>query len=196
MSTIAVPSRFAILPVEQDRGTYGMLLAILTEAFLFIALFSSYFVLAANKDRWRIEELPKLHYALPMLALLLASSLVLHWGERQQERQRGGAMIGLALTIVMGLVFLILQAFEYTEHWRTLTPTTDSYGSIFYAITTFHAAHVIVGLLILTYVLFLPRQKAPKESPYRPYHVAALYWHFVDFIWILVVAILYVGPHL
>ena len=50
-----------------------------------------------------------------------------------------------------------LQTLEYQEHWRTLTPYSDSYGSIFYTITSFHAAHVIMGLLLLAYAGLLPR---------------------------------------
>src|SRR5579864_1228507 len=197
MSTVAVSTRRLILPLEAERGSYAMMLTILTEAFLFLALFVSYFMLSSNKDRWRIEELPKLHFALPMLAVLIISSLVLHWGERQVKKERYlSARVGVAITILIGLVFLTLSAFDYREHWEHLTPDTDSYGSIFYAITSFHAAHVIVGLLILIYVLILPRYAPAAESPYRPYHVAAMYWHFVDVVWIFVVAILYVGPHL
>ena len=143
------------------------------------------------------RELPKLHFALPMLAVLIISSLVLHWGEKKLKEERyAAARIGLAFTILIGLVFLTLSVFEYREHWQTLTPFTDSYGSIFYAITSFHAAHLIVGLLILIYVLVLPRYAPALESPYRPYHVAAMYWHFVDVVWLFVVGILYVGPHL
>ena len=197
MSTMVVRTRRLTLPLETERGSFGMMLTILTEAFLFLALFVSYFMLGSNKDRWRIEELPKLHFALPMLAVLLLSSIVLYWGEQQTKKGRyGSSRIALAITIVIGLVFLTLSAFEYREHWQHLTPLTDSYGSIFYAITSFHAAHVIAGLLILLYVLFLPRYAPATESPYRPYHVAAMYWHFVDVVWIFVVAILYVGPHL
>jgi cytochrome c oxidase subunit III len=197
MSATAIPVRSLPVALETERGTYGIMCTILTEGFLFICLFASYFVLGSNKDRWRIEELPKLHYALPMLVVLIVSSLVLHWGEQQLKRERYVAgRIALALTILIGLGFLALSAFDYREHWQHLTPDTDSYGSIFYTITSFHAAHVIVGLLILLYVLFLPRYAPAAESPYRPYHVAALYWHFVDVVWIFVVGILYVGPHL
>ena len=197
MSTATMPVRTVPAQLETERGSYGMMLTILTEGFLFIALFASYFMLGSNKDRWGIEEPPKLHYALPMLVVLLVSSVVLYCGERQVMQKRYGvARISLALTILIGLGFLVLSALDYREHWRTLTPYTDSYGSIFYTIVSFHAAHVIVGLLILTYVLVLPRYAPAAESPYRPFHVAAMYWHFVDVVWIFVVAILYVGPHL
>jgi heme/copper-type cytochrome/quinol oxidase subunit 3 len=197
MSSPALAARHTILPLETERGSLAMWLTILTEAFLFVALFCSYFLLANNKERWRVEELPKLHYALPMLVLLIASSFVLHAVERRvKQRNYGASRALLAVTILMGLGFMMLSALDYKEHWQTLTPYTDSYGSIFYTIVSFHAAHVIVGLLVLAYVLAMRRYAPAPETPYRPYHVAAMYWHFVDVVWIFVVGILYVGPHL
>ena len=198
MSTTAIiPERSDALPLETERGPFAMMLTILTEAFLFIVLFASYFMLANNKDRWRIDEPPKLNFALPMLVILLISSLVIHWGGKQLKQGRyESARVAMAITIVIGLCFMVLQGFEYHDHWKHLTPFTDSYGSIFYTITSFHAAHVTVGLLMLGYILFLPRYAATDEAPYRPYHVGAMYWHFVDVVWIFVVAILYVAPHL
>ena len=77
-----------------------------------------------------------------------------------------------------------------------LTPDTNSYGSIFYTITTLHAAHVIVGVLVLMYVGFQPHYGFARRSPHRPYEVATLYWHFVDAVWIFVVALLYVVPNI
>ena len=59
---------------KPNAGHTAMMCTILTEAFLFIALFASYFMLGSNKDRWRIEELPKLHYALPMLWSFLSAA--------------------------------------------------------------------------------------------------------------------------
>lgn len=182
--------------LDQDRGTFAMLLVIFTELFLFISLFFSYFMLENNKHRWSFNNPPKLGYALVMVVVLVTSSFVLHLGEKQVEKENYLAgRIALAATIVIGLVFLTLQSFEYLSHWKTLAPYSDSYGSIFYAITTFHAAHVIVGLLLLSYVLALPRYAPARESPYRPYHVAAMYWHFVDIIWLFVVGILYIGAN-
>lgn len=201
MSTIAnIPREETtgrVWPLDERRGVYGMWCAIATEASLFVCLFASYFFLGSNKDRFVIDQPPKLHYALIMLAVLIFSSIVLHWGERQIKKERYGAgRMALIATVAIGLGFLALQALEYLDHWKTLTPYSDSYGSIFYAITSFHAAHVIVGLLILGYVGFLPRYGPALESPYRPYHVAAMYWHFVDVVWIFVVAILYVIPNI
>ncbi len=187
---------WAHLPLDRTRGSFGMMLTIATEAFLFIALFFAYGFLGNNKQRWHWDAPPRLHYAIPMLIILICSSFVMIWGERQVKHERYAAgRIALVVTIVMGLVFLLLSSFDYREHWRDLTPQSDSYGSIFYTIVSFHAAHVIVGLLILIYLLFLPRYAPADESPHRPYHIGTMYWHFVDIVWIFVVAILYVVPN-
>ncbi|HEX4066912.1 MAG TPA: cytochrome c oxidase subunit 3 [Acidobacteriaceae bacterium] len=184
-------------PLDDNRGTWGIAVTIATEATLFVCLFASYFYLETNKNRWLVDKPPKLLLAFVMLAVLMSSSFVLHWGERQVKKQRyGRARLSLVITILMGMVFLTIQAFEYMDHWKELTPYSDSYGSIFYTITTFHAAHVIVGLLMLLYTLVLPRYSPALRSPYRPYHVAALYWHFVDIVWLFVVGLLYVMPNL
>lgn len=74
-------------------------------------------------------------------------------------------------------------------------PFTDSYGSIFYTIVSFHAAHVTVGLLMFCYLGILPNYGPTKLPPHRPYRVVALYWHFVDVVWIFVVVLLYLVPN-
>lgn len=183
-------------PIEANRGVYAVTMVILTEGTLFICLFASYYFLGADKNRWAIDHPPKLLKAFIMLAILAASSLVIMWGERLIEQKKyRRARWAVVTTIVMGLVFLAVQASEYMDHWKTLTPQTDSYGSIFYTITTFHAAHVIMGLLMLCYLAILPSYGPTQTPPHRPYRVVALYWHFVDVIWFFVVLLLYVIPH-
>lgn len=202
MSSVATPPiapevpHTGAWPIERNRGVYAITMVILTEGTLFICLFASYYFLGANKYRWSIDTPPKLVKAFIMLAILAGSSLVIMWGERLVEQRRYAlARAAVAATILMGLVFLAVQAFEYKEHWKTLTPTTDSYGSIFYTITTFHAAHVMMGLLMLGYLAVLPNYGPAPLPPHRPYRVVALYWHFVDIIWFFVVLLLYVIPH-
>jgi cytochrome c oxidase subunit 3 len=184
------------LPLDDNRGTWGMALTISTEAALFVCLFASYFYLENNKNRWAIDNPPKMHLAFIMLAVLITSSFVLHQGEKLLKRGHYlAARVLLGITILMGLGFLAIQSFEYLDHWKELTPYSDSYGSIFYTITTFHAAHVIVGLILLIYAFILPRYGPALRSPYRPYHVVSLYWHFVDIVWIFIVGLLYVMPN-
>ena len=182
---------------DDKRGTGGMICTIATEASLFIMLFFSYFFLAKDSWLWPHEQPPKLPLALTMLAILLASSVVLSWGERQlKQHQFGRARLSILITIGLGVVFLAVQVLEYKDHLKTLTPRTNAYGSIFYTITSFHAAHVIGGLIILAYVAALPHLEPVDRPPYRPFRNAALYWHFVDAVWVCVVALLYVAPNL
>jgi cytochrome c oxidase subunit III len=191
ITTVIVPE------VDDHRGTYGIMLFILTEAFLFLMLFTAYFYLAEGTWRWLAENPPKLHYVLPMLAILLGSSGVVYWGEEQVKKGNfGSGRIALVIAIFMGLVFLALSAFDYKEHLRDVTPQTNSYGSIFYTITTFHVAHVCLGLFMLFFTLLLPRYEPRQWPPYRPYHNATMYWHFVDFVWVFIVAFLYVAPNI
>jgi cytochrome c oxidase subunit 3 len=198
-SAMQLPNRIVALdalPIDQRRGWYGMWCVIATEFMLFVCMFGAYYYLGTNKYRWAHEMPPKLKYPIILLVILLSSSLVLRWGEERAERgSNGRARLALWVTVFIGLVFLLLQTFEYISHWKDLTPYSDSYGSIFYAITMLHAAHVVAGLLMLAYVGVLPRYGATAGSPHRVYGTVALYWHFVDFVWIFVVALLYVVPH-
>jgi cytochrome c oxidase subunit III len=202
MSVVTVPlppvaSVEKIGAAEQSLGTGGMLLFIATEASLFFALFFAYFFLSKGDWRWTLEEPPKLPLAFVLLVILLSSTAVVAWGEKQTKFGRyARARLALLFTILLGLVFFAVQVLEYRQHLKVLRPQSDAYGSIFYTITSFHALHVAFGLLMLAYVLLLPTSKPKPEAPHHAYHNAALYWHFVDLVWVLVVLLLYVLPNL
>lgn len=183
--------------VDNMRGSWGMAFFVTTEACLFLAMFFAYYYTDKTNAQWRTEIPPKLHYALPMLAVLLISSAILYWGEQQVKKLRyGAARIALVCTILLGLAFLVLTYFEDMEHLQHLTPRTDAYGSLFYAITSLHGAHVVFGLIMLLWVLIVPRWEPALYTPHRPYHNVAIYWHFVDTVWFFVVMLLYVAPNL
>lgn len=199
-SVVQIPpprAKLATLPIDQTRGIQAVWALICTESMLFICMFGAYYYLGNNKDRWAIEKAPDLIYPFVLLAILLSSSVVLHWGELQLDKERfRAARIALWSAVLLGLVFLVVQGFEYASEWKDITPDTDSYGSIFYTITTLHAAHVIVGVLLLMYVGILPRYGFARRTPHRPYQVASRYWHFVDAVWVFIVTLLYVVPNI
>jgi len=193
MTTVVSP--LPPLAVDDRRGTIGMWFFILTEASLFLMLFFSYFYLGRQEILWPPDPPPKLWLPLPMLAILLTSSIILHWGEKGlKQGRRGRAKPAIAVTMLLGIAFLVLQGIEYADKLQHLTPTTSSYGSIFYAMTSLHGAHVVLGLFMLLYVLLLPELE-PDRPPHRPLHNASLYWHFVDAVWVFIVALVYVLPH-
>jgi heme/copper-type cytochrome/quinol oxidase subunit 3 len=194
MSAIAHP--MPGLPIDRRRGTIGMWLFIATEASLFLMLFFAYFFLSRNAPAWPPDQPPALRLPFAMLLVLLTSSAVLFWGERElaagrQSTARGGAVAAALL----GTIFLAIQAAEYVDKWGKLRPSTNAYGSIFYTITGLHGCHVALGICMLAYVAVLPDLDSP-EPPHRALHNASLYWHFVDVVWIAIVALIYVLPHL
>jgi cytochrome c oxidase subunit III len=189
-------TKLATLPIDQRRGMNCMWAVIATEFMLFVCMFGSYYYLGANKNRWAIEEPPKLSYALILLVILLGSSFILRWGESQVIARRFIAgRIALWITVAMGLLFLVLQSFEFMSHWKKLAPYSDSYGSIFYTITGLHGAHVVAGVLLLAFVGILPRYGPTSRTPHNVYRTVSLYWHFVDAVWVLIVLMLYVIPN-
>jgi heme/copper-type cytochrome/quinol oxidase subunit 3 len=190
---VAPPAR---LEIDHGRGTRGMLLFIVTEAMLFVSLFFSYFLLGSRQPRWPMGEPPKLKYAIAMLIVLLASSGVLLWAERLTRRGRQAlARVGIWGTVILGALFIGLQSLEYRERLRTVTPRSDAYGSIFFAITGIHGFHVLFGLAMLLYVAVLPDIGPGSKPPHRPLFDTGLYWHFVDLTWVVIVVLLYVLPN-
>jgi heme/copper-type cytochrome/quinol oxidase subunit 3 len=170
-----------------------MALALLTEASLFLNLLFSYFYVAVQSAGWPPDGVPELRLALPNTALLFLSSLTMWWAERGIRRgNRIQLGLGALATLVLGSAFLAIQGLEYASH--RFTPQTDVYGSLFFTITGFHGAHVLVGLLMIAFVL--ARELAGGFTPAR--HLAvqnvALYWHFVDVVWLCVFASLYLSP--
>jgi len=183
--------------IDTHRGVSAMKLLITNEAMLFVVMFSGYFFLSNGDPRWLSHEPPKLRFAIPMLIVLLTSSAILYFGERASKLKNDlVARICILVTILFGAGFLTLQVFEYREHLKEMTPFSSAYGSMFYTITSLHGLHVTVGLLMLLYVLFLPELEAEKESPHKALHNAGMYWHFVDTVWVFIVALLYVLPNI
>lgn len=183
--------------IDKHRGTSAMKLTITTEAMLFVVLFFGYFFLSQGDPYWLSEDPPKLTLAFVMLGILVSSSMVLTIGEHASKRGRFGlARAMIACTILLGAVFIAVQVYEYRDHLKHLSPQQNAYGSMFYTITSIHGLHVCVGLLLLAYVFCLPKLEPEEEMPFRPLHNAGLYWHFVDTVWVFIVALLYVLPNL
>jgi cytochrome c oxidase subunit 3/cytochrome c oxidase subunit I+III len=173
----------------------GMALFILAEAILFSLLFASYLYIRSEADSWPPAgvEAPKLLVPIVNTVILLSSSAVLVWAEGRGTAGRTGLLrIGLAAVFLLGVIFLGLQMSEYAR--ETMHIGDSTYASLFFVITAFHAAHVFMGLLMNGYVqAALWRQRGAVGEV--AIHNAALYWHFVDVVWLVVLALVYISPH-
>jgi heme/copper-type cytochrome/quinol oxidase subunit 3 len=183
-------------------GWWGMVLFIAVEATLFALLLASYFYLRFRSGpEWPPDgiENPELTLVLIMSAVLWSSSVPVHLAHSAIKRGRQGAMrVCLALGFVLGAAFLVLQcAVEYPEILRhEFTPRTNAYGSMFFTITGLHGGHVLVGLLMNAWTQLRARQGAFDQHRHVTVQNFVMYWHFVDVVWVFVLATLYLSPQL
>jgi cytochrome c oxidase subunit 3 len=178
-----------------DRQTLGILLFIVSEAMLFGAFFASYFFIraVANEGAWPPEpfELPVLVAGINT-AILVSSSFTVHWAlEGIRRNNRAALQAGLAVTWLLGATFLFIQINEYVH--IGFSARDGAFGSIFYGLTGLHGAHVFVGLLLLTFANIRAWRGhfGPKAKDHLGVEVPGIYWHFVDVMWIIVYASVY-----
>ena len=122
------------------------------------------------------------------LAMVLALNAV-HNGSRS------GTLTWLMVVAVLGLIFLGIQAYEFTTFVHEgLTIKTNVFGSAFFVLTGFHGAHVSVGVLwMLTLWILVLRGRIGKQDALKV-EIAGLYWHFVDVVWIAIFTLVYLIP--
>jgi cytochrome c oxidase subunit 3 len=135
-------------------------------------------------------------FGLPALNtfLLLSSAAMLtwaHWGLKINRRWQ--ANLGLILTIALGVLFLSLQAVEYHEAYTQLGLTLGSgiYGSTFFMLTGFHAAHVTIGVTMLTVILVRCLKGHFQADHQFGFEAVSWYWHFVDIVWLFLFVFVY-----
>jgi len=179
-----------------ERGTLllGVRLFILSEIMLFGALFAAYFVLRFQAPAWPPQagvERPELLLVALNTIVLVCSSITMQWAARRVARaDLPGLRRGLAATLVLGAVFLAVQAYEFATNG--FGPSDGVFGSTFYGLTGFHGAHVLVGLLAIAAVANRARLGLVDGARHTSVEAAAYYWHFVDVVWICLFLTVYV----
>jgi cytochrome c oxidase subunit 3 len=144
-----------------------------------------------------IETFDPWHLPLLNTLILLTSGTTVTWAHHALlEGDRKGLKWGLILTIVLGLAFTCVQAYEYMH--ATFAFKGHIYGSTFFMATGFHGAHVIIGTTFL--IVCLVRAELGHFTPkqHLGFEFAAWYWHFVDVVWLFLFACIYVwgaGAH-
>jgi cytochrome c oxidase subunit III len=196
MADVLAPER--PLPVgargRNSVGWWGMLCLIASEGALFAYVLFGYFYVAVQRGPgWSPEPHPTFRLAGPNTLVLLASSVAVWWGETgAKSGRRAQHLGGLGAGILLGALFLAIQILEWKA--KPFGLNSGSYSSLYFVITGFHMAHVIAGLVMLTAIfgwsamgLFTPRR-------HEPVSLGALYWHFVDAVWLAVFSTFYVSP--
>ena len=186
---MAAPQRVAALN-RPNMVSVGTIVFLSQELMFFAGLFAMYFVSRANglaNGSWAEQtDYLNVPYALVITVILVSSSVTCQFGVFAAER---GDVYGLRkwflITIILGSIFVIGQAYEYvTLVNHGLSIQSSVYGSAFYITTGFHALHVIAG--VVAFVVVLMRIQKAKFTPAQATAamVVSYYWHFVDVIWI------------
>lgn len=179
---------------------WGMVWLIATEAALFSMLIFSYFFLRFRTPTWPPEGIsdPALGLPLVMTMILWSSSIPVHIADRGVRRgDLSRLRWGLAIGFALGAVFLGLQVLvEYPEILSEFTPQINAYGSLFFVITGFHGLHVLVGLLFSLWAQVGAWQGRYGSDRHVTVEVFAMYWHFVDVVWLFVLLTVYLSPRL
>jgi cytochrome c oxidase subunit 3 len=127
-------------------------------------------------------------------ALLLTSGVTLTIAHHALLKgQRGKTIAFMWLTVLLGIVFLGFQAYEYMHAYRDLNLRLDSgiYGSTFFMLTGFHGFHVFVGMLMLLFITLRLQKGHFTPERHFGFEGAAWYWHFVDVVWLGLYVIVY-----
>ena len=179
-----------------DQTVLGILLFILSEIMLFASFFAAYFFIrvVTGPETWPPPgvELPVLIAGINTV-VLISSSFTVHYAlEAIRKDNHDGLKLGLVLTWLLGATFLFIQINEYIH--IGFTPRDGAFGSIFFSLTGLHGAHVFVGLLLLTFATIRAFRGhfGPAQKDHLGVEVPGIYWHFVDIMWIIVFASIYI----
>jgi cytochrome c oxidase subunit III len=174
----------------------GMVLFIASEMVFFGGLFAAYYTLRSTTSAWPPSDAhamftsPAIIWAGAASAILWASSVPVHLATLCLRRRHWTAMRRwILLTVAMGIAFL---AWKFSE-WATspFSVSTHAYGTVFFALTGFHALHLLVGLVLLWAVAVRIGQGAYRSGDQSGPEAVVYYWHFVDAVWVAVFATIY-----
>jgi cytochrome c oxidase subunit 3/cytochrome o ubiquinol oxidase subunit 3 len=139
-------------------------------------------------------EVLSLRLVLGTTACLLASSVAIHRAERTLEHgNRGGFLLWWAATIGLGVLFLLGTAYEWHDliNRHGLTISRNLFGSTYYTLVGLHALHVTGGVVTMLIVLGLALAREVTSANRSGVGLVAWYWHFVDAVWLVVFAVVY-----
>jgi len=181
-----------------DNLRLGFMLFVLTEVAFFASFFWSFFHFSLAPSifigmQWPPEGLVLINpVGLPLfntILLLYSSYLVTYAHKSMIGHCWRDSQIGLFLAIICGVLFFCVQGYEYLESPFSINDSV--YGSIFYILTGCHGLHVLIGTIFLTVCFVRNELKHFTCDHHVGFEAAAIYWHFVDVVWIFVYIFVY-----
>ena len=193
---------------QKDASTLGMWIFLITEVMFFGGMFTAYTVYRrAYSDAFAVAS-SSLNVTIGAIntAVLLVSSFTMVMAVRAaQLGQRRMIVLFLVVTLIFGGIFLGVKAYEWNEKFEQHHVPGPSFHldgvpqqghaqlffSLYFAMTGLHALHMVIGVGIISWLIWLARQGRFTAEYNTPVDIAGLYWHFVDIIWIFLFPLLY-----
>lgn len=191
-------------PVVRIGLRYGFVLFIMSEIMFFVAWFWAFFKSALYPMTegypkidgvWPpvgIETFDPWHLPLINTLILLLSGCAATWAHHAlaHENNRKDMVTGLAVSIALGAIFTVFQAYEYSH--AAFGFTDGIYPSTFFMATGFHGFHVIIGTIFLAVCLVRTLKGHFTPEQHVGFEAAAWYWHFVDVVWLFLFCAVYI----
>jgi len=191
-TTVTVPP--VEMPLSHElRGRVGMFCLIAAESTIFTIFVVAYLYYAGKSVSGPTpREVLDVPYFISIC--LFSSSFTIVMGEKAIDRGNTKLFAGwLFGTIVLGAIFVVGSLREWYRliHEHGVTISSSLFGTTFYSLVGLHLSHVIVGLTMLSIVLIFALLGLVKQEHARRFGVLALYWHFVDTVWVVVLSVVY-----
>jgi heme/copper-type cytochrome/quinol oxidase subunit 3 len=180
-----------------DKTKVGVGLFILSEAIFFLILLITYvyFHSLGSDGPSAANSLNPLHTLVFSLCLFLSSATIHLAGRSFRLGQHREVSLWLALTVVLGAIFLFGQAREYLGLFaHGVTISTNLFGSTFFTLTGFHGLHVLFGLCALAALLGIAMSGRLTKVKSSGFEAVSMYWHFVDAVWVVIFTVVYLWP--
>lgn len=181
------PARF--VPGQPDMWVF-----VLFESLLFTGYFSVYLIgRIQNRDLYLYSQADlDLRFGIfNTIALLLSSWAIARCVQAAREGQYRGALRDAFLTIGFGVAFLISKVFEWVKEIRLgNTFTSNEFFQHFFFLTSIHLLHLLIGFVVMGVAVY--QLRSPARRSQQLIETCATYWHTVDFLWVLIFALLYV----
>jgi cytochrome c oxidase subunit 3/cytochrome o ubiquinol oxidase subunit 3 len=177
-----------------DKGRVGMYCLIIGETAIF-AMFVIAYVFYTGKSAYGPQPKDVLELPIFSTIALLSSSMTIYLSEHAIAHGKVKKFsLWMGITILLGTIFLIATGQEwYTLIYKDgLTLQTNLFGTTFYSLVGLHASHVIIGLIMLSILWIFSLTGHVTQQHSDRIQTLALYWHFVDAVWVVVFTVVYV----
>jgi cytochrome c oxidase subunit 3 len=208
--TLALREQFDTAAQQRDASMLGMWIFLITEVMFFGGMFLAYSIYRGKyPDVFAVASTSlNVYIGAANTVVLLCSSFTMVMAVRaSQLGKRSGIVFWLILTLILGMTFLGVKAFEWNEKFEmhhvpgmagfhldgvgTMQGPASIFFSLYFAMTGLHAMHMVVGVGILTMLIFQAKAGKFSAEYWTPVDISGLYWHFVDIVWIFLFPLLY-----